>query len=60
MEELKGYGVKNSITLTSFANKYFNSLRDEKDEPLYTYIDEYKRHFVRKPKKGGRCAALNQ
>ena len=40
MEELTGFGMKNSSTLPSLANKYFNSLRDESDEPIYTYNDE--------------------
>ena len=46
--------------MPSFANKHFNSLRDESDEPIYTYNDEFKRHFVRQSIKGGRCLALNQ
>ena len=60
MEELTGFGMKNCLTLPSLANKYFNSLRDESDEPIYTYNDEFMRHFVRKSIKGGRCSALNQ
>ena len=60
MEELTGFGMKNSLTLPSLANKYFNSLRDENEEPIYTYIDEYMRHFVRKSIKSGRCARCNQ
>ena len=60
MEELTGFGMKNSLTLPSLANKYFNSLREENDEPIYTYNDEYMRHFVRKIIKEGRCSALNQ
>ena len=60
MEELTGFGMKNCLTLPSLANKYFNSLRDESDEPIYTYNDEFMRHFVRKCIKGGRCSALNQ
>ena len=36
MEELTEFGMKNSLTLPSLANKYFNSLRDEKDKPIYT------------------------
>ena len=34
MEELTGFGMKNSSTLPALANKYFNSLRDENDEPI--------------------------
>ena len=60
MEEVTGFGMKISLTLPSLANKYFNSLRDEKDEPIYFYNDEYMRHFVRKGIKGGRCASYNQ
>ena len=60
MEELTGFGMKNSLTLPSLANKYFNSLRDESDEPIYTYNDEFMRYFVRQSIKGGRCSALNQ
>ena len=59
MEKLTGFGMKNSLTLPPLANKYFNSLRDESDEPIYTYNDEYMRHFVRQSIKGGRCSALN-
>ena len=60
MEELTEFGMKNSLTLPSLANKYFNSLRDENDEPIYTYTDTFMRNFVRKSIKGGRCNAFNQ
>ena len=60
MEELTGFGMKNSLTLPSLANKYFNSLRDENDEPIYTYTDPFMRNFVREAIKGGRCNAFNQ
>ena len=60
MEELTDFGMKNSLTLPSLANKYFNSLRDEHDEPIYTYTDPFMRNFVRKAIKGGRCDVFNQ
>ena len=60
MEELTNFGMKNSLTLPSLANKYFNSLRDENDEPMFTYTDHFMRNFVRKSIKGGRCNAFNQ
>ena len=60
MEELTGFGMRSSLTLPSLANKYFNSSRDESDEPIYTYNDEFMRHFVRQSIKEGRCSALNQ
>ena len=60
MEELPNFGMKNSLTLPSLANEYFNSLRDENDEPIYTYTDPFMRNYVRKSTKGGRCNAFNQ
>ena len=60
MEELTKFGIKNSLTLPSLANKYFNSLENENDEPIYTYTDPFMRNFVRKAIKGGRCNAFNQ
>ena len=60
MEELTVFGMKNSLSLPSLANKYFNSLRDENDELIYTYTDPFMRKFVRKANKGGRCNAFNQ
>ena len=60
MEKLPGFGIKNSLTLSSLANKYFNNLRDDNDEPIYTYNDEYMRHFVRNFMKGRRCSISTQ
>ena len=60
MEELTRFGMNNSITLPTLAKRYFISLRDENDEPIYTYNDEFVRHFVIESIKGGRCSALNQ
>ena len=36
MEIITKFGMKNSLTLPSLANKNFNSLRDENDEATYT------------------------
>ena len=58
--ELTGYGMKNCLTLPSLANKYFNSLRDENNEPIYTYTDPFFRYFVKHSIKRGRCSALSQ
>ena len=52
--------MKNSLTLPSLANKYFNKLRDENDEPIYTYTDPFMKNFLRKAIKGGRCNGFNQ
>ena len=60
MEELTNFGMKNSLTLPSLPKKYFGSLGDEDDEPIYTYVDPFMRNFVRKAIKGGRCNAFNQ
>ena len=60
MEVSTGFGMKNSTTLPRAANEYFNSLRNANDEPIYTYNDEYMRHFVRQSIEGGRCSASNE
>ena len=35
-------------------------MRDENDEAIYTYNDEFMRNFVRQSIKRGRCSTLNQ
>ena len=60
MEELAGFGMKNSLTLPSLANEYSNSLRDENDEPIYTYTGQFIIHFGRQSIKTLKCTALNQ
>ena len=47
MEELTRFDMKKGLTLPSSENKYFNSLRDENDEPIYTYTDPFIRHFCK-------------
>ena len=53
MENMAGFGRKNSLTLLSLAKVYFNSLRDENDEPVYTYDAEYMRYFLLQSIKRG-------
>ena len=60
LEELTGFGLKNSLLLPSLANNFLNNLRDENGEPIYAYTDSFMRNFVRKGIKGGRCNAKNQ
>ena len=60
LEELTGVGMKNNLKLLSLANKRFNSLRDENDETIYTYNDEFLRRYSRQSLKGGHCWVLNQ
>ena len=35
-------------------------MRDENDEPIYTYNDKYMRYFVRQSIKGGRVCAFDR
>ena len=60
MEELTGFRMKKILTLPSLADIFFNSIRKQNDEAIYTYNDEYMRYFVRQSNKRGRRAALNQ
>ena len=55
-----GFGMKDSLTLPALERIYYNSLRDENDEPIYAYKDKDMRWFVRKSIRDGRYAALNQ
>ena len=60
MEEITGFSMKDCLSLPGMGWKYFNSLRTEEDEPIYTYNDKYMRWFVRQSIKGGRVCAFNQ
>ena len=60
MKEIIGFSMKDFLSLPSLGWKYFNSLRTEEDEPIYTYNDKYMRWFVRQSIKGGRVCAFNQ
>ena len=60
MEEIKGFSMKRCLSLPGLGLKYFNSLRTEEDEPIYTYDDKYMRWFVRQSIKSGRVCAFNQ
>ena len=60
MEEITKFSMKDCISLPGLGWKYFNSLRTEEDEPIYTYNDKYMRWFVRQSIKGGRVCAFNQ
>ena len=46
MEEKRGFGMKDCLSLPGLGWKYFKSLRTE-DEPVFVYNDKYMRHFVR-------------
>ena len=60
MEEITGFSLKDCLSLPGVGLKYFNSLRTEEDEPIYTYNDKSLRWFVRKAAHGGRVCAFNQ
>ena len=60
MEELTNFGMKSNLTLLSLANKFLNILRDDNDEPIYTYTDPFMQNFVKQSMKGGGCNAFNQ
>ena len=60
MEEITGFGMKDCLSLPGLGWKYFNSLKTEEDEPIYTYNDKYMRWFVRQSIKGVRECAFNQ
>ena len=60
MEEITGFSMKDCLSLPGLGLKYFNSLRTEEDEPIYTYNDKYMGHFVRRAAYGGRVCAFNQ
>ena len=52
--------MEDCLSLPVLGLKYFNSLRTEEDEPIYTYNDKYMRLFVRQAAYGGRVCAFNQ
>ena len=60
MEEITGFSMKDCLSLPGLGWKYFNSLRTEEDEPIYTYNDKYMSWFVRQSIKRGRVCAFNQ
>ena len=60
MEKLTGFGMNDCLSLPGLGWKYFNCLRTEEDEPIYTYNDKYMRGLVRHSIKGGRVCVFNQ
>ena len=60
MEEITGFSMKDCLSLPGLGWKFFNSLRTEEDEPIYTYNDKYMRWFVRQSIKDGRVCAFIQ
>ena len=60
MEEITGISMKDCLSLPGLGFKYYNSLRTDQDEPIYTYNDKYMRDFLRRAAYGGRVCAFNQ
>ena len=60
MQEITGFSMKDCLSPLGLGFKYFNSLRTDRDEPIYTYNDKYMRDFVRQAAYGGRVCAFNQ
>ena len=60
VQEITGFGMKGCVSLPGLGRKDFNSLREEEDEPIFTYNDKYMRRFVRQNIKGGTVCACNQ
>ena len=53
-----GFLMKDFVSAPGLGWKYFNSLRTEEDEPMYTYDDKYMRWFVHQRIFGGRVSSL--
>ena len=60
VQEITGFSMKDCLSLPGLEFKYFNSLRTDQDELIYTYNDKYMRHFVKQAAYGGRVCAFNQ
>ena len=60
MEEISGFSMKDCLTAPGLRCKYFNSMREEIDEPISTYTDKYMRWFVRQAIKVGLVCSFNQ
>ena len=60
VQEIPGFSMDDCLSALGLGRKYFNSMRDENVEPIYTYNDKYMRWFVRQSIKAGRVCAFNQ
>ena len=58
MEEITGFSLKDSLLAPGLGWKYFNSRRDENDEPICTYNDKNMRFFLGQSIKSGRVCAF--
>ena len=60
VEEITGFSMKDFLSAHGWGWNYFSSMRDEEDEPIYTFNDKYMRDFVRRSLKAVRVWAFNQ
>ena len=51
--------MKDCLSVPSLGWKYSVSSRCENDEPIYSYTDIYKRHFMRQAFKGGKDEGID-
>ena len=58
-EKHTGFSMKDCLSLPGLGWKYFNSLRTDEDEPIYTYNDKYMRLFLRQSIEGVKVCAFN-
>ena len=60
IEERIGFSMKDCLSVPGLGWKYFNSMRDENDKPIFTHNDKYMRYFVRQSIKGGCVCSFKQ
>ena len=59
-DEITGSGRIQCLSLPGLGWKYFNNIRTEEDEPVYTFNDKHMRWFVQQSIKGRRVCVSNQ
>ena len=60
MQEITAFSMKDYLSVPGLRLKYFNSLRTDQDDSIYTYNDKNMKWFVRKAAYGGLVCAFNQ
>ena len=60
MDEITGFSMKDCLPLPGLGWRYFSSISTDEDEPIYTYNDKYRQHFVSESIEKSRVCAFNQ
>ena len=60
MQEINGFSMEDCLSAPGLGWKYSKSMREDNDEPIYTYNDKYMKWLVRQSIKRGRVCAFNQ